>query len=207
MLFIYDFIMISKDKFFRIADLQLIRLTNALFISSIIPGCTNLQQNGGMKMEESSSRLEHSKTPNSEVDEFNVESVTSAIAAACSEIKEKINRSILIIGDTGSGKSTLINGLIEKNLFSYTIKKGMKKTFAIDLKNNQEGAKIGATAISETTVPKRYSDKNNILYWDCPGFEDTKGAEQDICNAFCIKRLFENSKEVKVVLVLSKSQI
>ena len=44
---------------------------------------------------------------------------------------------------------------------------------------------------------------SKIVYWDCPGFEDTKGVEQDIANGFFIKQIFDNSEMVKILLVTS----
>jgi len=44
---------------------------------------------------------------------------------------------------------------------------------------------------------------SKIVYWDCPGFEDTKGVEQDIANGFFIKEIFDNSERVKILLVTS----
>lgn len=60
--------------------------------------------------------------------------------------------------------------------------------------------KIGHESVSMTTIPNKWLSKEefdecltDIIYWDCPGFEDTKGPFQDIANAFYVKRLFENS--------------
>ena len=46
----------------------------------------------------------------------------------------------------------------------------------------------------------------NIGYFDCPGFGDNKGAEQDIANAVFIQQLFAITKEVKIILVAPEVQ-
>jgi hypothetical protein len=43
-----------------------------------------------------------------------------------------------------------------------------------------------------------------VVYWDCPGFNDTKGSEQDITNGFYIKSIFDKSEEVKIIIVISE---
>ncbi|WPX99759.1 Putative GTP-binding protein (plasmid) [Candidatus Megaera polyxenophila] len=120
----------------------------------------------------------------------------------------KIEQSVLVVGDTGNGKSTLVNALTDKRLESHFVKKGMKGSYVINLSSDEQGATIGATAVSETTIPKSWFDqKSKIVYWDCPGFEDTKGVEQDIANGFFIKQIFDNSEMVKILLVTSENQI
>jgi len=121
-------------------------------------------------------------------------------------IDKKFDQSVLVIGNTGSGKSTLINALTGKKLESIFIEDSGE--FQIRLAKGQQGAVIGDTAVSETTVPKSWFDnKTGVTYWDCPGFEDTKGSEQDIANGMFIEKVFQNSKEVKIILVMSEAQL
>jgi hypothetical protein len=67
--------------------------------------------------------------------------------------------------------------------------------------------KIGSGTASTTSLPAPWIDPNGITFWDCPGFNDTKGFEQDIINAFFIKKIFDFSDEVKVIIVVSESTI
>lgn len=46
-------------------------------------------------------------------------------------------------------------------------------------------------------------DKDGAVYWDCPGFNDTKGVEPDIINGFYIKRIFDIANSVKILIVIS----
>lgn len=43
------------------------------------------------------------------------------------------------------------------------------------------------------------------MVWDCPGFKDTAGIAQEIANGFYIKKLFQNTKQLKFVLVVSEA--
>ena len=42
-------------------------------------------------------------------------------------------------------------------------------------------------------MPNKWIDSEGNTFWDCPGFNDTKGSVQDIKNGFFIKRIFEVS--------------
>jgi len=117
--------------------------------------------------------------------------------------KEK--EAVIVVGDTGEGKSTLINYIAQNNL--YAEKKGYPPKYIINTDNQLGDIKIGNTSISETTVPNRWIDKDGVSYWDCPGFGDTKGVVQDVANGFYIKKLFDNIENVKVVVVVSEETI
>lgn len=62
---------------------------------------------------------------------------------------------------------------------------------------------IGHTTDSQTTIPNKWVDSEGTVYWDCPGFNDTKGVEQDVSNGYYIKTLFENINQVKTVVIVS----
>ncbi len=66
---------------------------------------------------------------------------------------------------------------------------------------------IGEGCVSKTSIPNKWVDPNNVVYWDCPGFNDTKGSEQDITNGFYIKSIFDKSEEVKIIIVISEKTI
>ena len=72
---------------------------------------------------------------------------------------------------------------------------GKKKVFKIialkPLKNyltENSDIDIAITKGSTTKVPNLWIDKTtNEAYWDCPGFGDNRGPEQEIINGFYIR--------------------
>jgi predicted GTPase len=108
---------------------------------------------------------------------------------------------ILVIGDTGVGKSTIMSFLSGAQL---TVRlDGLKPSL-----DNREGGfiKIGHQKFSETSVPTKIV-LENMAFYDCPGFKDNKGEEYEISNSFFIQRLLDIYKKVKLVLIVDETHI
>ncbi len=115
-------------------------------------------------------------------------------------VDNNMRPAVLIVGKTGAGKSTLVNYLAGVELTA----KEIRGDLFIDLKQPRgDSIKIGHSASSETTIPNKWISNNGTIYWDCPGFEETRSVSQDIANAYYIKRLFDTSQNVKVVIVIA----
>ena len=107
--------------------------------------------------------------------------------------------SVIVIGDTGSGKSTLITHLANRPLVAKSLP-GRPKF--LETEEPLPGFQIGAGIGVGTRMPTAWKDPiSNILYWDCPGFHDPRGATTDIVNTFSIQQLFQSPSRVKIVLV------
>ena len=111
-------------------------------------------------------------------------------------------KSALVIGKTGVGKSALVNYLtnpekMEVKLYKDPTKKYSKGNLVIKVKSCPDSPIIGDNVNATTTTPNKWG-----MYWDCPGFDDNTGAEQDIANAFFIKKVFDTSKDIKLILVI-----
>ena len=67
---------------------------------------------------------------------------------------------------------------------------------------DNNGAIIGNSSVSETATLKSFCDpKTNVTYYDCPGFNDNKGPEQDIANSIFLQQLFRITGKMKIALV------
>lgn len=106
-------------------------------------------------------------------------------------------KAVLVIGDTGVGKSTFVLYMAEAELIVKKVGLGA----AIDSLNNPSTAKIGHGKVSETFIPIKVQ-MNDMDFFDCSGFEDNRGEEYQIGNAYFLKRLFKLYKEVKIVLMI-----
>ncbi|CAH1764903.1 15193_t:CDS:2 [Entrophospora sp. SA101] len=120
------------------------------------------------------------------------------------KINEKIplqqEEMVIIIGDTGEWKSSLLNYLAEVPLF---VKKGKGfGRFVIYAENPLGDSEITDGCVSKTSLPSGWKE-----YWVCPGFGDTRGEVQDIVNAYSIYKLIKSAKKIKVLVTVSETTI
>lgn len=112
------------------------------------------------------------------------------------EVDKKIsdgNTIILFIGNTGSGKSTLVNLLTGKRVL--VEKMGVRYCKLV-------GDGIGDGGRSETQYPAFFPYLHSVLI-DLPGFLDTRGVEKEILNRFRLFKLLDkkNGKKIKVKII------
>lgn len=115
-------------------------------------------------------------------------------------VPANLNEVALILGDSGEGKSSILNYIAEVSLeakFDEEINE-----FEIITQTPIYGAEINKGSVSKTKMPAGWEK-----YWDCPGFDDTRGPEIELINAFSIYKLTENAKNVKILLVISENTI
>ncbi|OJW47098.1 MAG: hypothetical protein BGO67_10330 [Alphaproteobacteria bacterium 41-28] len=124
--------------------------------------------------------------------------------------KQKNNtKSLIVLGKSGKGKSTLVHGLAGIPL-------SVRSDGRIEPKNLADtlpGFTIGHGFAAGTSLPGvHYDEGKNITLKDCPGFDDPgddedDGARQDLINGYSIQEVFSSAPEHKVLLTISHSDL
>lgn len=112
---------------------------------------------------------------------------------------------VLFIGNTGSGKSTLVQ-LIAGDNSKLIAKQTDDGEFIIEDHNRISDE--GSGADSKTEFPELVIENvTDTAFYDCPGFSDTRGPANDIGSAYFIKKVTDFSDRVKFVLVVSYNSV
>ncbi|CAL8237479.1 unnamed protein product [Boreogadus saida] len=106
------------------------------------------------------------------------------------------NRTVMFMGATGSGKSTLINGMI-----NYILGIDWKDSFRFKLiDEGQLKSQVESQTSHVSTYKINYQDGLQVPYSltlvDTPGFGDTRGIERDRAITEQIRRVFTSEKGV-----------
>ncbi|KAF3857735.1 hypothetical protein F7725_010936 [Dissostichus mawsoni] len=109
------------------------------------------------------------------------------------------NRTIMILGATGSGKSTLINGLI-----NYIVGVEWEDDFRFKLVDEDQSRSQAESQTSEVTVYKINHQEGfkipfSLTVVDTPGFGDTRGIGRDKEITEQIRRLFTSANGVSEI--------
>lgn len=123
------------------------------------------------------------------------------------EAKKAVGKDIILVfGDTGAGKSTLIN-------FLNGCKMQKREDGKIEVAPDspiKEIAEIGHGTTSCTYLPEKYSIKVQLdngqvvehVIFDTPGITDNRGPEVALAAAITANKIINNAKSVKFVLVI-----
>ncbi|XP_030257458.1 uncharacterized protein LOC115571939 [Sparus aurata] len=109
------------------------------------------------------------------------------------------NRTIMLLGATGSGKSTLINGMI-----NYIVGTEWKDNFRFKLVDEDQSRSQAESQTSEVTVYKLNHQEGfkipfSLTIVDTPGFGDTRGVGRDREITEQIRRLFSSVNGVSEI--------
>ena len=115
---------------------------------------------------------------------------------------------ILVLGLSGTGKSTLINYLVDMPLIC--IKKDRKWVIDVDNTTNVEinSLAIGHTSSSKTIYPSSVTPKNkDFSFLDTPGLDDTRGIGYEIANSVFRKEIAKNVTHLKFLILVTHQDL
>ncbi|XKL65628.1 hypothetical protein PGB90_009048 [Kerria lacca] len=111
---------------------------------------------------------------------------------------------VLLLGITGSGKTTLVQLLAGDNCQLFSQEFGKTGEFMIEDNNG----KIKAGIVSQTIYPELTLDSDtNVMFCDTPGFDDTRGTAVDIAAMYFLKEIIQNTEKIKILLVINHSSL
>lgn len=125
----------------------------------------------------------------------------------------KDNLVLALVGNTGAGKSTLVNWLLGLKMASQLIERKRRIVVANGI---QEAAKIGhQLATSETTYteifpfnPMTVEGKKNLgCIADCGGFSDTRGIANELLAATSLQLTLSVAQGVRLLLVIDAASL
>ncbi len=108
---------------------------------------------------------------------------------------------VAFLGNTGAGKSTLVNLLAGKEL--KVSQDG--EDYVLVNPNDKTAMAIGTGGNSETLYPKSI-DVDGLRFFDLPGFNDTDGSERNLVNAAFTRQILMDAASVRLVFVAGQDQ-
>lgn len=156
----------------------------------------------------SSNTLIHSENEflnQTDQDQYSVKSILQFLYNQSAQLNLGTQKNIvLLLGITGSGKTTTGLLLTENDLISYEIE-GTGEFVITDEKNR---ISRDSAITSKTIIPEKMIDENSgTVYFDCPGFSDTRGLLNDLSVVYFIKKLFNFADSIKLVFMIASSSV
>ncbi|CAJ1966719.1 unnamed protein product [Cylindrotheca closterium] len=148
---------------------------------------------------------------------FDINMLKESIETGSKILEHVTNKNVvLVIGKTGAGKSTFIQGIAGKELHE-TVHVTMCDGKAVeksvyDAKEALPEFIIGHSKSSQTKafcffVPPKQDGKEEIVYIDTPGFEDTRHEEIDIATSVMLSHIAKKCKSLRFVVLINYTSL
>ena len=76
-----------------------------------------------------------------------------------------------------------------------------------DSAQRKNAPQVGNTNISCTECASLYFDEKKNAFFDCAGYFDTKGVNQEIINGIANSKIFKKGRKVKLIMVIDISSL
>lgn len=114
---------------------------------------------------------------------------------------------ILVIGNAGSGKSTLIH-YVAGDLSKMSSKETSNPSLStFEIRDEMDKNRSTHATETRTLIPQMYTDDQQIVWCDTPGFGDTPNKTVEIATMLLIKRVIESASNMKIVLVVNSDSV
>ncbi|CAG7662159.1 unnamed protein product [Allacma fusca] len=110
---------------------------------------------------------------------------------------------VLVVGTTGAGKTTISKFITDtKSLEAYD------SGYQYLIRDKNQTISEKSTIVSKTIFPERLLDPtSNHVYYDMPGFSDTRNTSIEIANAWFMKKVADRASSVKILFIVSHSTL
>ncbi len=102
---------------------------------------------------------------------------------------------VLVLGLTGAGKSTLVNYLLGWNM-------ALTEEGDVVPIESSVPMVMSCAADSETFLPRLQRGIDQVLYCDCPGLNDNRGREMQLCISIIIERIIKRAHHIAGIAVI-----
>ena len=114
---------------------------------------------------------------------------------------------IMLLGPTGSGKSTVANSLIKgPQHLQQDIDTKVISAEPIKKENGEQVFSIGHSSTSHTSIPGFYEIEEDLFLVDCPGFGDSD-RYNELPNMTLVHKVIQSAKSVVFCFVVKGASI
>eukprot|EP00957_Ditylum_brightwellii_P134027 10218784-Ditylum_brightwellii.AAC.1 len=146
---------------------------------------------------------------------FDINLLVSSIERGEAVLRQVAGKdAVVVVGKTGTGKSTLIQSVAGRQLIQTTHSCSSKYGEAADkvvfetAQDALPGFEIGHAKTSRTAHlncydPTKEGKESHVVYVDCPGFEDTNGHEADVATSVMLSKVAAQCRSLRFVILIS----